>query len=115
MSEDSYFIQRPEGSLRRCCDDFSSSSFSSSCGCQEWSGNHVDTWDKGVLGVGTSNSHGPEPGVYLEGLRNGKEAVLINTEWEVSAERLTGPSDIRRDSMLRDGDGQVVVPLCLLL
>lgn len=53
--------------------------------------------------------------MYLEGLRNGKEAVLINTEWEVSAERLMGPSDIRRDSMLRDGDGQVVVPLCLLL
>lgn len=46
--------------------------------------NHVDTWDKGVLGVGTSNSQGPEPEVYLEGLRNGKEAVLINIEWEMS-------------------------------
>lgn len=62
-----------------------------------------------------ANYKGPEPGVYLEGLRKGKGQIFISIEWEVSAERRVGPSDIRWDFTLRDGDHQEAVPLCPFL
>lgn len=35
-------------------------------------------WENRVLGIGNSNYKGPKSGLYLEGLRNGEEATLVN-------------------------------------